>query len=161
MFSDPQFWVAVAFLLFVIAIFNPVRKILSTNLDEKIKQIKDSIEEAESLKTEAQETLSEIKKRQNEVKIEIDKINNDANNQIKIIEEESELKLNEKINKRQFLCESKIDQLTRDANNEIQEHISSTAIKATINLIEKKLDKQQKENLINTSLNELNSVIKN
>ena len=161
MFSDPQFWVAVAFLIFVIAIFNPVRKILSTNLDEKIKQIKDSIEEAESLKTEAQETLSEIKKRQNEVKIEIDKINNDANNQIKIIEEESELKLNEKINKRQFLSESKIDQLTRDANNEIQEQISSTAIKATINLIEKKLDKQQKENLINASLNELNSVIKN
>ena len=125
------------------------------------KQIKDSIEEAESLKTEAQETLSEIKKRQNEVKIEIDKINNDAKNQIKIIEQESELKLNEKIKKRQLLNEGKIDQLTRDANIEIQEHISSTAIKATINLIEKKLDKQQKENLISASLNELNSVINN
>jgi len=161
MFSDPQFWVAIAFLIFVVVIFNPVRKILSNNLDKQIKQIKDSIEEAESLKTEAQETLSEIKKRQNEVKIEIDKINNDAKNQIKIIEQESELKLNEKIKKRQLLNEGKIDQLTRDANIEIQEHISSTAIKATINLIEKKLDKQQKENLISASLNELNSVINN
>ena len=161
MFSDPQFWVAIAFLIFVVVIFNPVRKILSNNLDKQIKQIKDSIEEAESLKTEAQETLSEIKKRQNDVNIEIDKINNDAKNQIKIIEQESELKLNEKIKKRQLLNEGKIDQLTRDANIEIQEHISSTAIKATINLIEKKLDKQQKENLISASLNELNSVINN
>ena len=27
MFSDPQFWVAIAFFLFVLAVFNPVRKI--------------------------------------------------------------------------------------------------------------------------------------
>ena len=30
MFSDPQFWVAVSFVLFILAIFNPVRKILIT-----------------------------------------------------------------------------------------------------------------------------------
>ena len=41
MFSDPQFWVAVAFFAFIAAIFNPVRKILATNLDTRIKDIKD------------------------------------------------------------------------------------------------------------------------
>ena len=40
MFSDPQFWVFVAFIIFVGAIFNPVRKMLSTGLDSKIKEIK-------------------------------------------------------------------------------------------------------------------------
>ena len=41
MFSDPQFWVAVAFFAFIAAVFNPVRKILTTNLDSQIKQIKE------------------------------------------------------------------------------------------------------------------------
>ena len=62
MFSDPQFWVAVAFILFILVTFNPIRKILVKSLDTKIDDIKKSIDEAEQLKNEAQVTLSEIKK---------------------------------------------------------------------------------------------------
>ena len=40
MFSDPQFWVAVSFFLFIIAIFNPVRKILTSSLDTQIVKLK-------------------------------------------------------------------------------------------------------------------------
>ena len=76
MFSDPQFWVAVAFVSFIAAIFNPVRKILTTNLDAQIKEIKDKIDEAENLKNETQVTLSEVKKRQNDLQIEIKDIQN-------------------------------------------------------------------------------------
>ena len=43
MFSDPQFWVAIAFFLFILAIFNPVRKILLKSLDQKILEIKNKI----------------------------------------------------------------------------------------------------------------------
>lgn len=50
MFSDPQFWVAIAFILFVIVIFNPIRKILVSSLDSRINEIKNSIAEAENLK---------------------------------------------------------------------------------------------------------------
>ena len=59
MFSDPQFWVALAFVVFVIAIFNPVRKLLSSSLDTRIKEIKDSIDQAEDLKNETQANLSD------------------------------------------------------------------------------------------------------
>ena len=80
MFTDPQFWVAVAFIIFVVVIFNPVRKILISNLDMQIKQIKVSIDEAENLKNETQVTLSEIKQRQSEVQKEIELIHKDAKN---------------------------------------------------------------------------------
>ena len=53
MFSDPQFWVAVSFILFIAAIFNPVRKMLVSSLDAQISEIKTKIEEAENLKNEA------------------------------------------------------------------------------------------------------------
>ena len=56
MFSDPQFWVAVSFFLFILAIFNPVRKILKSSLDTQISEIKKNIEETENLKNEAHKT---------------------------------------------------------------------------------------------------------
>ena len=161
MFVDPQFWVAVAFFIFIAVIFNPIRKILTSNLDTQIKQIEASIDEAENLKNEAQITLSEVKKRQSEVQKEIELIYKDAKNKIIKIEKTTDQKLIEQIQKRQVLASAKIEQLTRDANHEIQEHITSTAIEATVNLLLKKLDLNERRNLINVSINEINSVLKN
>ena len=153
MFTDPQFWVAVAFFMFIAVIFNPIRKILTSNLDTQIKQIEVSIDEAENLKNEAQITLSEVKKRQSEVQKEIELIYKDAKNKIIKIEKTTDQKLTEQIQKRQVLASAKIEQLKRDANHEIQEHITSTAIEATVNLLLKKLDLNEKRNLINVSIN--------
>ena len=161
MFSDPQFWVAVAFITFVAAIFDPVRKILSTSLDSQIKDIKDKIEEAENLKNETQVSLSEIKQRQNDVQSEIQTILKEAENKVKQIEQLAEDKLKDQIAKRQVLAEVKIEQLTRDANNLIQTHITSSAIDATIAILEQKLNNEEQQKLIDTSIQELGSALKN
>ena len=161
MFSDPQFWVAVAFFAFIAAVFNPVRKMLTTSLDSKIKQIKDSIDEAENLKNETQVTLSEIKKRQNDVQQEMQSITEEAKNKADQLKINAELKLKDQIEKRKIIATSKIDQLTRDANNQIQFHISSTAIEAMVNLLKEKLDEKEKQKIIDSSINELSSVLKN
>jgi F-type H+-transporting ATPase subunit b len=161
MFSDPQFWVAVAFVAFIVAIFNPVRKILTSSLDTQIKDIKNKIDEAENLKNETQTTLSEIKKRQNDVQIEIKDIHKDAEKKVKQLEENAEAKLKDQIAKRQVLAEAKIDQLTRDANNLIQSHISSTAIAATISILQQKRNNQEQQKLIDKSIEELSSALKN
>ena len=161
MFSDPQFWVAVAFVAFIAAIFNPVRKILTTNLDTQIKDIKDKIDEAENLKNETQVTLSEVKKRQNDVQAEIADIHKEAEKKVKQLEEIAESKLKDQIAKRQVLAEAKIEQLTRDANNMIQSHISSTAIAATISILEQKLNNHEQQKLIDKSIEDLGSALKN
>ena len=160
MFSDPQFWVAIAFFAFIAAVFNPVRKILTTNLDSQIKDIKDKIEEAENLKKETQVTLSEVKKRQNDVQVEIQEIHKESEKKVKQLEEITESKLKDQIAKRQVLAEAKIDQLTRDANNVIQSHISSTAIAATIAILQQKLNKQEQQKLIDKSIEEVGSALK-
>ena len=161
MFSDPQFWVAVAFFAFIAAVFNPIRKILTTNLDSQIKDIKDKIEEAENLKNETQNTLSEIKQRQNDVQVEIQEIHKEAESKVKQLEKIVENKLKDQILKRQVLAEAKIDQLTRDANNSIQSHITSTAIAATISILHQKLNPEEQQKLINKSIQELGSTLKN
>ena len=160
MLSDPQFWVAIAFVIFIIAIFNPVKKILTSSLDEKINEIKNSIEEAESLKNETKVTLNNIKERQNEVEEEIKKIHINAEERIKILEKQIEEKIKGQSDKRELVAKSKIDQLVRDINLQIQQNISQTAINATLDLLEKKLNQEEKQNIINKSITELNSILK-
>ena len=119
------------------------------------------IDEAENLKNETQTTLSEIKKRQNDVQIEIQDIHKDAEKKVKQLEVNAEAKLKDQVAKRQILAEAKIDQLTRDANNLIQSHISSTAIAATISILQQKLDNKEQQKLIDQSIEELGSALKN
>tara|TARA_Y100001970_G_scaffold110481_1_gene137996 strand:- start:10291 stop:10776 length:486 start_codon:yes stop_codon:yes gene_type:complete len=161
MFSDPQFWVAAAFIVFVAVIFNPVRKILTSSLDKQINEIKNSLEDAENLKSEAQISLSEVKKRQNEVQSEIELINNNASKKIIQIQENLEAKLKEQIEKKQSLATLKIEQMVRDANNEIYEYISSKAIQIIKYLILNKLNDEEKQNLIYSSIKELETSMKN
>ena len=116
MFSDPQFWVAVSFILFIAAIFNPVRKMLVSSLDAQIIEIKTKIEQAENLKNEAQKTLSELKKKEAEVEKEIEKFKTDAENKISELKNLSSKKLSDQIEKKKILADNRIEQLLRDTN---------------------------------------------
>ena len=51
--------------------------------------------------------------------------------------------------------------MTRDANADIQKHITKIAITSILIIFEKKLNDKEKQNLINKSVNELESVLKN
>lgn len=161
MFSDPQFWVAVAFIAFIAAVFNPIKKILTKNLDSQIKEIKEKIDEAEELKNETQVTLSEIKQRQKDVQIEIQSINEEAGVKAKQLIVNAEEKLRDQMDKKQILAEARINQLTRDAKNIIHEHISSTAIEATALILQQKLNNQEQQKLIDKSIQDLGSALKN
>ncbi len=159
MFSDPQFWVAVSFILFIAAIFNPVRKILTSSLDAQINDIKNKIDEVESLKNEAQKALDEIKEREAKVANEIQSLQSESEKRIADLKDISSSKLSDQIDKRKILAENKIEQLVRDTNNSIKNYIS-VCIDAAKN-IWSNLSKDKKSALIEESITEFNSVLKN
>ena len=161
MFSDPQFWVAVSFILFIAAIFNPVRKILTSSLDAQINDIKNKIDEVENLKNEAQKALDELKEREAKVEKEIQNLQSESEKRIVAFKDTSASKLTEQIEKRKILAENKIEQLIRDTNNSIKNYISSVAIEATRNILLQNLNKDKKTDLIEESITEFNSVLKN
>jgi F-type H+-transporting ATPase subunit b len=161
MFSDPQFWVAVSFILFIAAIFNPVRKILTSSLDAQIKDIKNKIDEVENLKNEAQKALDELKDRETQVEKEIQNLNLESEKRIAELKNISTSKLTDQIEKRKILAENKIEQLVRDTNNSIKNYISSVAIEATRNILLQNLSKDKKSALIEESITDFNSVLKN
>ncbi len=159
--QSEQFWVLIAFIIFVAAVFRPVRKMLATNLDGKIQEIKDTINEAEKLKNEAQLTLSEIKKRQNEVIKEIEQINHQTEQRISIIKNDLEIKLKDQLDKRNKLNSMKIEQVSREAKNEVRQYILQTSLAVVTDILEKKLDEKNKQNLIDNSINDIERVLKN
>ena len=161
MFSDPQFWVAVSFILFIAAIFNPVRKILTSSLDAQIKDIKNKIDEVENLKNEAQKALDELRERESKVEKEIQNLKLESEKRIAELNDISATKLTDQIEKRKILAENKIEQLVRDTNNSIKNYISSVAIEATRNILLQNLSKDKKSELIEESITEFNSVLKN
>ena len=161
MFSDPQFWVAVSFILFIAAIFNPVRKILTSSLDAQIKDIKNKIDEVENLKNEAQKALDELRERESKVEKEIQNLKLESEKRIAELKDISTTKLTDQIEKRKILAENKIEQLARDTNNSIKNYISSVAIEATRNILLQNLSKDKKSALIEESITEFNSVLKN
>ena len=161
MFSDPQFWVAVSFILFIAAIFNPVRKILISSLDVQIKDIKNKIDEVENLKNEAQKALDELKERETKVEKEIENLKLESEKRIADLKNMSSSKLAVQIEKRKVLAENKIEQLVRDTNNSIKNYISSVAIEATRNILLQNLSKDKKSDLIEKSITEFNSALKN
>ena len=161
MFSDPQFWVAVSFILFIAAIFNPVRKILTSSLDAQINDIKNKLDEVENLKIEAQKALDEIKEREAKVEKEIQNLKSESEKRIADLKDISSTKLTDQIEKRKILASNKIEQLVRDTNNSLKNYITSVAIETTRNVLLQNLSKEKKSALIDESIIEFNSVLKN
>ncbi len=61
--SDPTFWVAISFVIFVLLAAKPAWKFITSALDAKIEEIREKIEEATKLREEAQEMLAEYKRK--------------------------------------------------------------------------------------------------
>ncbi len=160
MFSDPQFWVAVSFFLFILAIFNPVKKILISSLDSQINEIKTKINEAENIKNEAQKTLSELKTRENEVEGEINELKLNSEKKISELNELYSKKLTDQIEKRKLLAENKIEQFVRDTNISIKNYITNVAIETTVSILKNNLSSDKKSSLVDDSIKELNNVLK-
>ncbi len=161
MFSDPQFWVAVSFILFIAAIFNPVRKILTSSLDAQINDIKNKLDDVENIKNEAQKALDELKEREAKVEKEIQNLKLESEKRIVAIKDTSASKLTDQIEKRKILAENKIEQLIRDTNNSIKNYISNVTIEATRNILLQNLSNDKKSDLIEESITEFNSALKN
>ena len=82
MIIDATFWVAVSFIIFIgLLIYLKVPQKIDLTLKESIKKIKDEIENAEKLKDEAKNILSENETKVSKSKNEIKKLLQDAKDQ--------------------------------------------------------------------------------
>ena len=159
---DATFWVAVSFFLFVgiLLYFKVPQKIFAT-LDESINKIRKDIEEAEKLKEEAKNILSDYESRLDKSKVEIDLM-------IKNAQKESEsniIKINDQFHKifenRKKMAEEKIKQMKLQATKDIKNYSVEVAITALEKIIKNSIDKKKLDKIYVSSVNEAKKILKN
>ena len=159
---DATFWVAVSFVLFVgvLLYFKAPQKIFTT-LDESINKIKKDVEEAEKLKEEAKNILSDYEAKLDKSKVEIDLM-------IKNAQKESEsniIKINDQFHKifenRKKMAEEKIKQMKLQATKDIKNYSVEVAIIALEKIIKNSIDKKKLDKIYVSSVNEAKKILKN
>ncbi|MDA9740606.1 ATPase [Pelagibacteraceae bacterium] len=159
---DATFWVAVSFVLFVgVLIYFKVPQKIFTSLDESINKIKKDIEEAEKLKEEAKNILSDYEAKLDKSKVEIDLM-------IKNAQKESEsniIKINDQFHKifenRKKMAEEKIKQMKLQATKDIKNYSVEVAIIALEKIIKNSIDKKKLDKIYVSSVNEAKKILKN
>ena len=159
---DATFWVAVSFFLFVgVLLYFKVPQKIFTTLDESINKIKKDIEEAENLKEEAKNILSDYESRLDKSKVEIDLM-------IKNAQKESEtniIKINDQFHKifenRKKMAEEKIKQMKLQATKDIKNYSVEVAIIALEKIIKNSIDKKKLDKIYVSSVNEAKKILKN
>ena len=158
---DATFWVTISFLIFLgILIYFKVPQKVKTSLDENILNIKNQIIEAEKLKEDAKNILTEHEKKisnsKNEVKEMIDAANEEAEKHvIKTNEEFHKLMENRKKN-----AEERIRQLKNQAEKDIKNASVKIAIESVEKLIKNSLDKSKLDKIYNSSIEETKLALK-
>ncbi|MBT4880640.1 MAG: hypothetical protein HOI80_01070 [Alphaproteobacteria bacterium] len=87
--STPTFWVMVSFLLFIVFAGRHMWKIISKSLDDHSQKIKGQLEQATSLREEAQALLNQRRRDLAETNHHIDDILNNAKKESEILKDKS------------------------------------------------------------------------
>jgi F-type H+-transporting ATPase subunit b len=134
-----EFWVAIAFIIFVAAAFRPARRFLSEALDARISRIRGEVEEAQRLREEAQAMLANYQRRQREAIQEAEQIIAHAREEADRTKAKAEAELEESIARREQQAADKIAQAEAAAIDEIREKAVDMAIDATAKLLGEKM----------------------
>ena len=158
---DATFWVAISFFIFIgILVYFKIPKKVDKVLEENIFNIKNQINEAEKLKEEAKNILSENEKKisnsKAEVKSMINKANEDSEkNIIRTNEEFHRLMDNRKKN-----AEERIKQMKNQALKDIKNTSVKIAIESVEKLLKNSIDKSKLDKIYLSSIEETKLALK-
>ena len=159
---DATFWVAISFLIFIGLIFYlKVPQKIDQSLNENIKKIKGDLDDAEKLKDEAKNLLSEYETKVSKSKEEIKNLIQDAKN----LAEKNIIKTNEDFHKvienRKKSAEEKIKQMKVQAIKDVKNSSINIAIQSVEKIIKNSINKKKLDKIYISSIEETKKILKN
>ncbi len=155
MFESPTFWVAVAFLVFVVLAAKPVSGALAGALDARSARIRSELEEAQALREEAQKTVAEFKRKQRDALKEAERILDHSKVEAKRLRERAERDLEVALGRREQAALDKISQAETQALQEVRDQAIEIALVATAKLISENLDPERSGAMIDQAIRDL------
>ena len=151
-----EFWVAVAFGLFVvILLYYKVPKLIAKSLDDRAESIRKELDEARRLRDEAQALLADYQAKHRNVGEEAQAIVNQAKHEADAFAHESREALKDMVERRTKLAEEKIARAEAQAVDEVRVAAVDTAMTAAERILREKAQGPGGAALIDESIRDL------
>jgi F-type H+-transporting ATPase subunit b len=154
-FHEPEFWVAIAFVILIAAIVRPVYRIIVTGLDNRAQVIRSQIEEAERLRDEAQELLASYERRQRDAMKEGERLLEQAREEAERLSAHAADDLERSLKRREQNALERIAQAEESAVAEVRAVAIEVAISAARKAIEDNMSARKANALIDGAIKEL------
>ena len=154
-FSNPETWVAIAFIIFVVLAGKPIVRMLGKSLDDRAARIKAELDEAKALRDEAQRLLVDYQKKQQAAMRDAENIVAHARGEAERLRTEAAANLDAAFARREKMALDKIAQAEAQAIADVRNHAIDVAVAAAEQLLKGKTDNQRGERLIDSAIAEL------
>jgi len=154
-FSDPETWVAITWLIVVGLLARPVFRAITAGLDLRREKIRARIDEAERLRTEAQDLLSSYQRKQREALAEAKDIVAHAKAEAERHALQATRDLEDLLKRREQQAMERIAQAEAEAVRDVRNTAVDIAIEATQRLIAGKLPADQAAALVDAAIKDL------
>ena len=129
--GDAEFWVAVAFVIFVAGMgYLGVHRMVAKSLDERAGRIKAELDEARKLKDEAAQLLAQYQRKRQEAEGEAQEIIAGAKAEAERLAIEAKAKIEEFVARRTKMAETKIAQAEAQAAADVRAAAADAAVAA-------------------------------
>ena len=155
MFQSPEFWVAVAFIIFIASTARPIWLAVTKALDNRANSIRDELAAAQNLREEAQATLAEYKRKQRDTAKEAEAIIRQAREEAARSSAQGKKDLEQTLVRRQQLAVDRIAQAEATAVKDVRSIAVEVAIAAASKVLKKQLAGEEGSKLVDEAIKEL------
>jgi len=153
---NTDFVVLIAFLIFLgVLVYFKVPGLLGGLLDKRAASIKAELDEARSLREEAQAILASYERKHKEVQEQADKIVATAKREAEAAAEDAKAKLAQSIDRRMKAAEDQIASAEAAAVREVRDRAVAVAVGAAGDILKKQMKAADRNKLIEDSLGEI------
>ena len=153
--SDPEIWVAAAFLIFVGLAAKPIGRAIAKGLDGRAAKIKGQLDEARALRDEAERLLAEHQRKQIAAVKEAEGILARAREEAERIRRETTANLEAAFVRREKMAMDKIAQAEAQAVTDVRNQAVGIAMAAAAKLLKDGIDSGKGDDLIDSAIKEL------
>jgi len=157
-YMTAEFWVSVTFLIVVAILYSPLAKKAKELLQKRIDRIKKELNDAESIKLEAQKLYADTERKLANIDKETEDI---INNKRFLIEETKRKKIAEldyALKRKKSDLDAEIEQVSAQIEQEIKEVVCKKTVATLRQLVSTKLTQKEYSALIDKSINNLKKI---
>ena len=159
LFQDTNFWVLISFVIFIGVFIKYGRSAAVEFLDNKINSIRNELNQAESLRVEAQELLAEYQRKHKDAMKEAEIIISDAKNHAESIRVKAEEDAIRTAERRQTQLNEKLSRIEQNAHSEIESYIAQVSVDAARQILTEKMDAKADKQIISNTLSSVTATL--